>query len=189
MPIESLLAYHCGPALAGIKPANIVSCSRAENPNFREVIQQLNTRLNGQGIYFDILCECRERILVMVYRRKKLEEYLTTDSIHRFLVECGYPQQFDLKDYIGILKSRIRDQHIGSSEFPHEIGAFLGYPIHDIYGFIHHKDKGCLMTGEWKVYANAEQAEQLFQRYKKCRKAILNRINSGKTLEQLFCIA
>ena len=29
---EEMLAFHCGPALAGIKPANLVSLSREEFP-------------------------------------------------------------------------------------------------------------------------------------------------------------
>ena len=75
------------------------------------------------------------------------------------------------------------------SEFPHEIGAFLGYPAHDIYGFINHKDRGCLLVGEWRVYEDAEGAVHLFDKYKRCRNAVLRRIDQGKTLAQIFCAA
>ena len=47
----------------------------------------------------------------------------------------------------------------------HEIGAFLGYPIHDIYGFINNRDEQCLLTGEWKVYADADNAKNVLQIY------------------------
>ncbi len=33
MPTEYILAYHCAPAFAGIKPSNIASCSKRDNPN------------------------------------------------------------------------------------------------------------------------------------------------------------
>ena len=91
--------------------------------------------------------------------------------------------------YLAIIKSRIYAQRLMNKEFPHEIGAFLGYPLHDIYGFINHKHQGCLLTGEWKVYENTEQAKKLFCRYNKCRKAVIKRINEGRTLTDLFCIA
>lgn len=189
MRIEKFLAYHCGPALAGIKPSNIASYKRGENPNLKHEIDILNSKLNRRGIYIEILCECDERILFMTYRRKKLFEYLNEPQINNFLTNCGYPKRLCLRNYIDILKARIKDQRILGGEFPHEIGAFLGYPLHDIYGFINHKHTGCIMTGEWKVYAEAEQAAKLFSRYKSCRLALLKHINSGKTLEQLFCTA
>ena len=73
--------------------------------------------------------------------------------------------------------------------FPHEIGAFLGYPLHDIYGFIYHRDAGCILTGEWKVYEDEDGARKLFMRYNKCRRALLARLEEGKTLAQIFCAA
>ncbi|MGN0163072.1 MAG: DUF3793 family protein [Candidatus Ornithomonoglobus sp.] len=189
MPIEHFLAYHCGPALAGIKPANIASYSKAEKPGVLSEIEMLNRAFNGHDIYIDILCECQSRILVMVYRRGKLCEYLNSPKIKKLLNKYGYPKKFSLGTYLDILKKRVADGREMCGEFPHEIGAFLGYPIHDIYGFINHKDEGCLLTGEWKVYAEPEKAERMFCRYKACRRAILKRVCEGKTLEELFCIA
>lgn len=149
----------------------------------------LNEKLNKNDIYIDVLCECGERVLLMVYRKQKLCEYLQIDDIKSFLCDNGYPKEFSLMKYLAILKSRIYAQRLMNKEFPHEIGAFLGYPLHDIYGFINHKHQGCLLTGEWKVYENTEQAKKLFCRYNKCRKAVIKRINEGRTLTDLFCIA
>lgn len=181
MSVESLLAYQCGPALAGIKPANIAACTKARIANAKSEIAQLNSQLNDKGIYIEILCECERRILVMVYRRKKLLEYLSNKEIKSFLMDCGYPEKVSVEEYIKFLKTRLE-----KDDFPHEIGAFLGYPLHDIHGFINHKDEGCLLTGEWKVYAEADKARALFGRYRACRMAILRRIAQGKTLAQLF---
>lgn len=189
MPTEYILAYHCAPAFAGIKPSNIASCSKSDNPNIACQVKTLNEQLNKNDIYIDVLCECGERVLVMVYRKQKLCEYLQREDIKSFLCDNGYPKEFSLTEYLAILKSRIYAQRLTNKEFPHEIGAFLGYPLHDIYGFINHKHQGCLLTGEWKVYDNTEQAEKLFCRYNKCRKAVIKRINEGRTLKDLFCIA
>ena len=60
MPTEYILAYHCAPAFAGIKPSNIASCSKRENPNITVQIKMLNEKLNKNDIYIDVLCaKCR----------------------------------------------------------------------------------------------------------------------------------
>ena len=181
--IERIIAYHCGPALAGIKPANMVACHKNKIPNIHQEIARLNQQLNGRDIYFEILCECQKRVVLLVYRSKLLEAYLHKQEIQDLLSTFGYERNGELAGYLETLKKRMR---LTGKEFPHEIGAFLGYPSHDIYGFIHHKDTGCLMVGEWKVYQNAEYARALFLRYHICRRAILKRLMDGKTLAQVF---
>ena len=182
--LETLIAYHCGPALAGIKPANLVACYRANNPNLYEEICWLNLQLNRKDIYLEILCTCDRRILLLVYRSRVLQQYLQQEEVQALLRAYGYEDSWDLSRRFQHLKRRLQEH-----EFPHEIGAFLGYPIADIYGFIHHKDEGCLLTGEWKVYHNPESAEKTFLRYKACRRALVRRISAGQTLAQVFCAA
>lgn len=187
MSIEVFLAHYCAPALAGIKPANIAAYSKLTNPYILSEIEELNGILNEKDIYIEILCECPKRILIMLYRRKNLCKYLNTPQIRNLLRKYDYPEQFSLRKYLEFLKRRIASGYADTGKFPHEIGAFLGYPIHDIYGFINHRDKDCLLTGEWKVYADADNAKKLFCRYTACRKAVVKRVNEGKTLEELFC--
>ncbi len=189
MRIEHFLGYYCAPALAGIKPANIATYNKSKNPNILSEVKELNNILNRKDIYIETLCECEERILIILSRRKNLCEYLTTPQIRSLLVKHGYPNQFSLSEYLKLLRARTMSGCDRTAEFPHEIGAFLGYPIHDIYGFINHRDEKCLLTGEWKVYADADNAKKMFGRYTACRKAVVKRINEGKTLEELFCTA
>ncbi|MBU5451273.1 DUF3793 family protein [Acetivibrio sp. MSJd-27] len=180
--IEHIIAYHCGPALAGIKPANIVSCHKEKIPDLHREIERLNSQLNGKDIYLEILCECGKRALVMVYKSKILSAHLRDNEMKKLLKSFGYPENSSLKIQLEQLKKRLKREN-----FPHEIGVFLGYPIHDIRGFIDHKDEGCLLTGEWKVYQNPEKAKALFRRYHMCRRAIVKRLAEGKTLAQVFC--
>ena len=180
--LEQLIAYHGGPALAGIKPANIVSVSAEKYPALESDVKRLNSELNPSGIYFEILCRCRRNFLLMVYRKSKLEKYLSLPEIEGFLADSGYPSGTTLNGYMDILKNRIKD----NTEFPHEIGAFLGYPIEDIEGFIYHKNEGCIYTGYWRVYENAEPKIRLFERYDICRKNILQRVCGGKALADIF---
>ena len=76
-----------------------------------------------------------------------------------------------------------------NNSFPHEIGAFLGYPAQDINGFINHKDEGVLLVGEWKVYSDVEGAKKAFRRYCSCRNALVKRIDKGNSLADIFCAA
>lgn len=182
--LENLLAYHCGPALAGIKPANIAACHKSRIPDVHNEIERLNAELNVKDIYIEVLCECDISVLVMVYRKKVLEKHLHNPEMNEFLSAFEYPNNATVAEYIDFLRGRLND-----NSFPHEIGVFLGYPLHDIYGFINHRDDGCLLIGDWKVYEDAEGAKKLFSRYKACRKAILRRLTSGFTLAQIFCAA
>lgn len=179
--LESLIAFHCGPALAGIKPANIAACHKAQIPDIRKHIKRLNGQLNRSDIYLEILCECDKRVLVMVYRGKVLERHIRKEDNAEFLAKFGYPKG-GVKECLEILKQRLK-----AESFPHEIGVFLGYPLYDIHGFINHDE--CILTGDWKVYDHAEEAKKLFSRYKACRRALVKRIADGRTLEQIFCAA
>ena len=180
--LERDIAFHCGPALAGIKSANLFCADIKKYPFIYDGIKQLNKRLNCCGIFFLILSENKGRVQILAYRREKLEKYLTDKNILDFLHSQGYPEEFSLDNYLNILKSRISDY----CEFPHEIGAFLGYPIEDIYGFINHPKEGCLYCGYWKVYDDAEAKRELFKRFDICRNCIVNRVEMGIGLDDLF---
>ena len=183
--MEKIIAYHCAPALAGIKPSNLVSIFKNRVSDIHSELDKLNKQLNCKDIYIEAIHECSSRVLSIVYRKKVLERHLKSPDCADFLHAFGYPTQGTTEEYIDHLKERLSN----SVEFPHEIGIFLGYPIHDIYGFIHHKDEGCLLCGEWRVYENAEKAQKLFLRYRACRKAVSKRMASGCTLAEIFCAA
>ena len=154
--LERLIAYYCALALAGIKPANIASCSKKQFANLNFGLEKLNGELNRKDIFIEILCECEKRALLIVYRRNILERHLSRRCNKDFLKQCGYPEEGTAAEYLTVLRAKLR-----GSGFPHEIGVFLGYPLCDIYGFINHRDKGCLLVGEWKVYHNADEAENI----------------------------
>lgn len=182
--LEHLIANHCAPALAGIKTANIVMCQKRSMPNICEQIKGLNMQLNSRDIYIDILCECNKRVMIIVYRMSVLEKHLMERKNKAFLERYGYMDLNNTVDYLELLKSRLT-----CDVFPHEIGVFLGYPLRDVYCFIKHRDKGCILTGEWKVYHNAEEAKKLFKRFGACKKAVSDKVASGKSLAEIFCAA
>ena len=177
--IEKNIAYHCGPALAGIKPSNLTVVQKTKHPDAKDEINKLNEQLNSKDIYIEVLYECNTRLLIFLYRRKLLNETINKEDTKALLYSFGYTHNLD--DSVKKLKTRIQD-----NAFPHEIGAFLGYPTKDIYGFIYNKGEKSLLTGEWKVYDNVEYAKKQFKRYETCRKAIVRRIENGDTLAKIF---
>lgn len=90
--------------MAGIKPSNIASCSKRENPNITVQIKMLNEKLNKNDIYIDVLCECGERVLLMVYRKQKLCEYLQIDDIKSFLCDNGLSKRVFINEIFGNTK-------------------------------------------------------------------------------------
>ncbi len=178
--MEDIIAYHCAPALAGIKPANIVNCQKNKISDIYARLENLSEELAQKGIFIEVLCDRDDALLLMVYRKKVLQSVLQNDDVRTFLASYGY--KGDVKEHLSLLKKRLK-----RSNFPHEIGAFLGYPLHDIRGFIEHKDEGCVLYGEWRVYEKAEEARKLFYRFNACRKALSRRIMSGQTLSEVFC--
>lgn len=77
----------------------------------------------------------------------------------------------------------------GSSEFPHEIGIFLGYPLEDVEGFMYHKEEGCKCIGFWRVYGDEKKARETFRSYQNCTQAYLRSWECGRSLEQLTVAA
>ena len=162
----------------GGKLSNLLFCA---NPGFKKQ-NPLNQTLNAKDIYLVPICECERRVLLLVFRKELLCRYLKRDEIHALLVKAGYPEAFCLDAYLAILKERLKH-----SAFPHEIGAFLGYPADDITGFIRHKGENCLLCGEWKVYHNAARAKAQFARYARCKSALTRRVSQGDSLCKIFC--
>jgi len=77
----------------------------------------------------------------------------------------------------------------GISSFPHEIGVFLGYPLHDVIGFINNAGKNSCCCGYWKVYNEQDDARRRFRRFNKCTSSYKRLFDSGKTVLQLTVAA
>lgn len=186
--VEEMLALHCAPALAGIKPSNLFTLHFSEGrPESREM-EAASAALSRHGVSVETLCECGRYALIFVYREKMLEAAVTQES-EAFLESYGYERGSSAADKIKRLKSRFAK----CGEFPHEIGIFLGYPLEDVQGFIKSGGKDCKACGVWKVYGDEKRAESIFARYRKCTEYFCGKIESGWRIAQLmeqaaFCL-
>lgn len=179
---EKLLGYHCGPTLKGLKSGNIFSVKEKESLHIRKLIQKYQERLAPFGLVLEVLCGCEDRMLLYLYRPLTLMEDLSKQEMQIFLQSMGYPSIKEPAEVVAKLKERINQ----GGEFPHEIGAFLSYPLEDIQGFIRFKGKYYHFNGYWKVYEKPEKKAALFQEFSKCRTLCCKELSQGKTLIELL---
>lgn len=177
---DKILAFHCAPALTGLKPANLFSYRKDSSSGIEPVIDDFNRKFNSLGLYIKKLCECDRRYLFLVYNRTLSEENLLLPEKQALLERFGYTAESSLEEKLELLASRIISEH----DFPHEIGLFLGYPIEDVTGFIRHSGKNYKFCGYWKVYGDVSQTCALFQSYTECRDHICGQLCEGVSIHE-----
>lgn len=177
---EEMLVRHCSPTLAGLKTGSLFSYRVEDMPLLINKIKKINNMLNSKGVYVSLLRLKGGRALIYVFRPKRLFRDLSIPDAKILLFKNGYPTH-SLKGCIDYLSHRL----CGSTEFPHEIGLFLGYPIEDIKGFIENKGKNCKYTGCWKVYTNEREAIKTFDTFKKCTDVYCRKFNEGLSIMRL----
>lgn len=179
---EQALALHCAPTLSGVAPANLVSLSLCAYSNLSSLLQSYGTQLEEIGVTLFPLCQCKRRLLLLVYRPSLLMEHLSPDQVSAFLAQDGYPVQGSLMDLLCHLRNRM----IRTDTFPHEIGFFLGYPLADVLGFLTLGGRNCKLSGYWKVYGDVDYAKSRFEDYDRCRAALSQGLQVGLPLLQLL---
>lgn len=179
--LQCQLVLQCAPFLKGIKVASIMNMGKSQRDRLDEV-------LSGTAIQYKILGETKDRGLVFLYRRKELEKYLHRSEVCSFLESYGY-EIGDMDRVISRLTARVCQYSDGQICFPHEIGAFLDYPIDDVRCFIEKGGKDCQCAGYWKVYNNVHRAQMTFFAYDKAKTSAVNEFLAGKSIKDITYIA
>lgn len=149
-------------------------------------LARISMKLHNTNISLIILCTCKKRHLVMVYRAKELEEHLRSKEVSDYLREFGYRRDDFISNLIR-LHQRMNGFYNKMKEFPHEVGVFLGYPICDIKGFLENKGERYLHSGYWKIYGNVEETRKKFLSYDEAREIAIDEFLSGRELESIAC--
>ena len=172
--LQRALAIHSAPALCGIKASNLINVDYSDDL-FKE-IEELNKKFTNFRFY--ILKKDKNKVLILIYRKRVLERELNRNSNKEFLKSLGYDVT-SIDSMLLCLKERI-----AFDDFPHEIGVFLGYDLNDIKSFI--ENKKCLYTGYWKVYSNLDEKLELFSKYTRCKNCVIKMINKGFPIENFM---
>lgn len=176
---EELVVRHCAPTLAGLKTANMFTCAYESEGEMRDQLREWNHKLGEKGVRTIPLRYKDGKALVYVYRPDRLRADLCDRMACELLQERGYPCETPCR-CLSQLVSRLQE----TSNVPHEIGLFLGYPPEDVSGFLENRvPHSC--PGPWRVYGNVEEAKVRFDQYKKCTKSYCEHWKKGCALEQL----
>lgn len=177
---EEMIVRHCSPTLAGMKTGNMFTCAFAGIAEMRDSIRQWNKLLVKKGLRILPLRFQNGRALIYIYRPSRLCRDLQHETACRLLQERGYGMETPERCVLQLIK------RLGEcEEFPHEIGLFLGYPPEDVCGFIENRNQDCKCVGCWKVYSDAETAQKLFAKYKKCTDVYCAQLAKGRSIERL----
>lgn len=195
---DKLLIEHCSPTLAAIKTGSLFSLLKKEDESILYYIDLRNRELNPKGVHIVPLYESRNRCLIYVYRPDRLISDLQQQGVSEFLKLYGYPcyavSQADNRgklpqQLLDLFLYHLQERCTNPWEFPHEIGLFLGYPLHDVEGFITNQGLHARCSGCWKVYDNEMEAQRLFSKFKKCTKVYTGLFLKGRSVLQLTVAA
>ena len=171
------VVFQCAPVLKGVKLSNIVTLPIGTWQQFAEDFSE-------SGISWQIIARNRKTEVVFLYRKRWLAEWLEQGDIRDFLKGVGY---HDIRLELVLEKLQYRYQaYTGkAADFPHELGILLHYPVEDVKAFIEHGGKKSLLSGYWKVYHNAEEAQQIFLLYDKVKDKAAQEFMRGFTPQQI----
>ena len=176
---EKTLAFHAAPTLMGVKCGSLLALSVNEY-DLAGCAALIESKRYGSKIAVRTVSRCAERRLLFVYNDCLLRESLAKEGVREFLTRYGYPADASAEQCLDRLCKRLAE-----SDFPHEIGIFLGYPLEDVRGFIRNCGQRCKYCGVWKVYGDVQKATSLFRTYTLCTDCYLTAWRHGRTVEQL----
>ena len=178
MKLSLLLALHCAPLLLGLKAANIITVTRQE-------FLQIKNIFKGTEVSYRFLRIKGEKGIIYLYREQEIKKYLFLEEVQYFLKEYGY-RTGCLDEMLKHLEERIFFYRVGQISFPHEIGIFLEYPIMDVKGFLENKGENFICSGYWKVYAEEEKTIRKFHEYDVVRELAVREVLSGKKIREIM---
>ena len=180
---EEMVVRQAAPTLAGIKTGSLFPCPCAEKDVLLGEIRAFNRHYLSRGLCLLPLRFAEGKALLYLYRPAALQRDLRAQTAKALLADAGYPCG-SCGGCVARLVRRMRE----GAEFPHEIGLFLSYPPEDVRGFIENRARNFKCAGLWKVYGDAEKAEKLFEKYKKCTRIYQKLWRTGTEMDKLAVV-
>lgn len=178
--VELQLALQCAPLITGLKISNLLNISREDFPQMQQIVKDSH-------ISCYILLENARKMTVLLYQRESLESYLEQPGVKKLLEEAGYIS-FSLREVLAEFCARYQSYRGNKTDFPHEMGLLLGYPVEDVEGFIKNKGNHSLCTGYWKVYENQDRKQKLFESFENAKESLIQLLSCGVSMEDIVDI-
>ena len=180
MCFDQMMIQYSAPTLCDIKPGNLFSVKNAafSDKGFRMWKMEFASR----GLTTSIVDRSSKTKLVLVYNRCWVHKILSDPSVQSYLRTKGYKTDSGTPEIIRNLLGRIRPD----SQFPHEIGVILGYPVEDVIAFEKYQGQQCKYCGYWKSYSDVEKARQCRCRYRCCSGMRKRMFDAGYSVHQII---
>jgi hypothetical protein len=186
-----IFANSCMPTLIKAKPSTLVSFHKKYIEDKVEFFKAIKKEVWQFNCQYKLLCESESFYYILIYNIDLLDETFSRYSNHPVLMNAGYiTGQNSIYKNLYHFKKRFTTYKISqTSDFPHEVGILLGYPIKDVEAYIANNGENYLLCGFWKVYYNVEEAGQIFESFRILRKEAVKLIFSGKELKDIMSCA
>ncbi len=178
--LKEAVIENCAPTLAGIKTGNLFSLKNDSSGTTQEICS-LNRILRKKGLRIIPVRKTERTTLFYLYRPERLRRDLERDEAATILSEKGYCCDDPNLCLVQLVRHLKED-----SEFPHEIGLFLGYPPSDVRAFMKSPCSGVQCAGCWKAYSNRDEAVKIFDSYRRCTDIYRRKAKKGVNLESLI---
>jgi hypothetical protein len=176
--LDMQIAQQCAPLLTGIKMSNILITHSSNTEKVYEIFR--HTSVEVKCIYWEA-----ERITFLLYQPEELIEYLNKSEIQLVMVNLGYGSM-DIDYIMEGCAFRFSAHKKERSQFPHELGLLLGYPVADVVGFMENYGRNFLYSGYWKVYSNLQGALDTFHQYKKAKEEVTRLVTNGLSINRIL---
>ena len=172
------LAHQCAPLLVGIKISNIFITNVEDKSQVIALFEQ-------SILSYEVLFECKKRVVFLLYHKKRLENHLQGAKQQGIMKKLGY-DICELESVLVQVSQRYQCHMSFKEQFPHELGILLGYPHEDVLAFMERDGKECLYTGYWKVYSNVKRAQSIFKAYDKAKAHVLKMVMQGVSIPAII---
>lgn len=170
----STILFHAAPVLHSDKSAVLLTFA-TNHRNLKAIWDQNRQNFPyGVKLKFYEISKSDSHTCVLFYDESSLTEKIMVPEVLDFLTSEGYENRERLIDILATLRKH------STGCCPHEVGIFLGYPLEDVLGFIANGGKNCLTCGYWKVYADPEAKQILFNTYDDSRMQVIKDLVHNK---------
>lgn len=184
--LASYLALEGAEVIDGAKPANLLNLVDRERSCGRNIYRLWGkhgkTLLTLSGLAALVLAQRENSVLLLIYHPQRLAAHLETPKVANFLRCAGYRQLAALDETLEELRSRC-----SASDFPHEVGVFLGYPLKDVAGFMGWAKLSFSHQGPWKIYGDPRSSLAMIAACRQCRDRMARHLCMG--VSPLACLA
>ena len=175
--VETQMAIQCAPVFAGLKMSNLLIVAKEDICKVRQI-------LKSAVISWHVVSMWKEKATILLYREEELKQYLNSEAVYTRLQGMGYEGSLESK--LERFSQRYQAYQAGQTDFPHEMGFLLGYPVEDVEGFIRNGGENSLYTGDWKVYDNLTEKLQLFSKFEVARESLLGMVSAGTGIVEIM---